>query len=257
MSLSTFSTFYYGHSVTSENNIIDFDEGGSPLIAEVAVGNYTLTDFAVAVRDALNTAGAFTYTVSIDRLNRLLTISATGNFNLLVATGAHLGTSAFPLIGFSGSDRTGLSSYQGNLSSGSEYLPQFVLQDYVPSENFKKAVSASVNESANGDVEVIKFGSVRFTEFNIMFITNLKTDGKLMRFNPTGVEDANDFLDYVTNAGPIEFMRDVSNRGVFESLRIESTQENKDGIDYKLRELYDRGVPNVFETGRLRFRVLS
>jgi len=161
------------------------------------------------------------------------------------------------MIGFAGADRTGFATYQGNLSSGSAYEPQYILQSHVPKENFKKTVSASVNESASGIVEIVRFGSVRFTEFNIQFITDRKTDGRLMKYNPSGVTAANSFMDYVTKVAPIEFMPDISVRNTFQTIQVESTPEHKDGIDYKLRELFDRGLPLIFETGLLRFRVLA
>jgi hypothetical protein len=158
MSLTTFSTLYYGHVVSADNNSIAFDEGGPELIAEIDVGSYTLTDYVLAVQDALNNTGALTYTATLDRVNRLVTISATGTFALLVSTGSTVGTSAYPMIGFSGTDRTAAATYQGNLGSGSEYRPQYILQDFIPSTNYKRNVLASVNESASGIIEVVRFG---------------------------------------------------------------------------------------------------
>jgi hypothetical protein len=114
-----------------------------------------------------------------------------------------------------------------------------------------------VNESASGIIEVVRFGNVMFTQFNIMYITNLPMDGKLIRNNPNGVSDLNLFMDYITNANPIEFMPDVSDRNTFQDLIIESTTLSKDGIEYKLKELYDKGLPNFFESGLLSFRVLN
>lgn len=257
MSLQTFSAFYYGHEVTSENNLIDFNEGGPDFIAEIDVGTYTLTQYAQAVQNALNDAGSNIYVVTLDRSTRTLTVSADNNFELLVATGVSTGTSAFPMMGFSGADRTGTDTYEGNLASGSAYYPQFILQDHIPQANFKRTVQAAVNESASGDVEIVRFGSVRFTQFNIMFITDLPMDDLVIKNNPTGVDDANAFMNYITKIAPIEFMPDISDLDTFEILKLESTPESKDGIDYTLKEEVQQKIPRVFRTGILVFRVLG
>ncbi len=257
MSIRTFSSFYYGHQVTADNNLIDFNEGGSDLIAEIEVGTYTLTDFLTAVQNAINDAGSQTYTISVDRTTRLVTIAASSNFSLLVSSGVSTGTSGFSLLGFTGTDRTGTNTYAGNIPSGSEYRPQFILQDHIPKENFKRTVQASVNESASGEVEVIRFGNVRFTQFNIKFITDKPMDQKLIRNNPTGVDDANDFMNYITQVVPIEYIPDVSDRNTFDKVQLDSTEQSKDGIDYTLKELLAQNLPGLYETGKLVFRVLS
>lgn len=257
MSLDTFSTFYYGHEITSDNNKIDFDEGFGERVAEIGVKTYSLSQFIVAVQDALNSAGSNVYVVTMNRNTRRITITADNPFDLLTTTGDHLGTSAFSLMGFSGADHTGGTTYTGSGPSGSEYRPQFILQDHIPPENFKKSVQATVNESASGVVEIVRFGSVRFLQLNIMYITNIPMDGKIIRSNPSGVDDANSFMDYITKIAPIEFMPDVSDKSFFNTIQLESTPQNKDGIDYTLKELYDKNLPNIFETGKLVFRVLD
>lgn len=257
MSLTTFSIFYYGHKITDENYLIDVDEGGGTFQVEIPVGSYTLTTFADILESALNDFGTLTYTVSVNRTSREITIAASAAFDLLVSSGPSIGTSAWSLIGFSGSDRTGASTYTGNLPSGSEYTPQFILQDHVPSSNRKRSVMSTVNESASGELEIVRFGSVRGVQFNIKMITDLPMDDKIILNNPNGVADANDFMDYVTDGNKIEFMPDRSDRSTFETLIIEKTPQSKDGIEYDLKEHYDKGLPNIFETGILQFRVTS
>lgn len=257
MSLDTFSIFYYGHSITDENYLLDVDEGSGDFQVELPVGSYTLTEFVDILESALNDAGTLTYTVSLTRASREITISATASFDLLVSTGPSVGTSAWSLIGFSGSDRTGASTYTGNLPSGSAYEPQFILQDHVPPENYKKSVMATVNESASGDLEIVRFGSVRGVQFNIKYATDIPMDGKIIKNNPSGVSDLNSFMDYITDGNKIEMMPDISDRSTFDTLIIESTQQSRDGIEYRLKELYDKGLPRFFETGVLSFRVIT
>lgn len=257
MSLETFSIFYYGHEVTSSNNTIDFDEGFGELTAELGPGKYTLTDFAKEIAAAMNEAGTKTYSATVDRSTRLITINSTGTFSFLISSGSTVGTSAFGLAGFTGSDTPTASSHTGNLASGSEYRPQFILQSHIPPENFKRTVNASVNESASGAVEVVRFGAVRFMQCNIMFITDKKMDGIVIKNNQSGVSSANAFMDYITRIAPIEFMKDISDRDSYLKIQLESTPQSKDGIDYTLKENYDKGLPGIFETGNLTFRVLG
>lgn len=71
---------------------IGFDEGGAPLLADVADGTYfwrgdgTAADMCLALKTALDAAGALTYTVTIATTG-VLTIAATGPFTLLWLTG--------------------------------------------------------------------------------------------------------------------------------------------------------------------------
>jgi len=97
--ITTLSTFYYGHRVNSLNKYIDFDEGGPELTAEIPVNDYTAEEYRSAIQDALNSVGALTYTVSLNRVTRKITIAGTGTFTLRTLTGTQAGSSAFTVIG--------------------------------------------------------------------------------------------------------------------------------------------------------------
>lgn len=263
--LKTRSLFYYGYSITSDNFQLDFNEGGGELTAQLNIGNYTLTEFVDELIRALNSTPtiANTYDVVVDRDTRIITISADGNFDLLVQTGSHAGTSAFSLAGFTGLDRTGAATYDGNIASGSEFRPQFFLQGYVDPTIFKKNVSASVNESANGEVEVVTFGEVSFTEFDIRFNTDTAQPngclggGSYIETSATGVPDLIAFMDNITKKNKIEFMKDRDDTSSFFKLILERTREDSAGIGYKLRERTDIGLSGYFDTGIIRFRVVN
>ena len=91
MSLNTMIKFYFGHNVTSSNSKLDFQEGaGSELTATLNVGDYSLTEYATELQRALNDAGALTFTVTVARATRYVTIAATGAFTLLAATGTNI-----------------------------------------------------------------------------------------------------------------------------------------------------------------------
>lgn len=257
MSLSTHSKFYYGFEVTADAYLLDFSEGAGELTAELDVGAYSLEDFADEISRAMNEAGALTYTVSVDRATRKITISAGSNFSLLVATGSHLGTSIFEAAGFTGADRSGAASYEG-AAAGSEYATQFVLQSYVGPDDFQDSTYGTVNKSASGKIEVVSFGEESFIEANIAFVTDrAQPSGGPIRNNASGVNNLRALMQYLITKGPLEFMPDESDPDTFHEVVLESTPDDARGLRYKLRELYGRGLPGFFETGVLKFRVTN
>lgn len=258
MALNTFSTFYYGHSVNSSNLKFNFNEGAGELTATIAIGSYTPTDFATQVQTALNAIGSFTYTVTFNRAARTITIATSdGNFSLLVSTGSENAVSAWSLMGFTGADLSGAMTYTGDTTTGSAYSPPFILQDYVTDEDWQQAAAASVNKTASGRVEVVKFGDETFYQMNIKYVNNnTQPDSLIIKNNATGVADLRTFMQYIVEKRPIEFMPDIDATSNFEKVLLESSPSNKDGTGYKLKELYDQGLPGYYETGTLVFRVV-
>jgi len=246
----------YGHTVTSQNLYLDFDEGSGELTAEVNPGKYSLTEFAQEVKRAIDDAGTLTYTVTIDRSIPSLTISAGATFELLTATGSHAGASVFSLSGFAGPNRVGLSSYSG-AQTGSVYHPQFKLQSYVSSDDLRSSVEASINESASGELEIVTFGTRKKVEFNFKLITNILMDGLIVKNNSTALGQTRLLMQYLITKSPFEMMYDEEDRNTFETLLLDSTTEDSKGTSYRLKEMYDRGLPNIFETGLMKFRVIE
>lgn len=257
MSLTTHSKFYYDYVVSDDALYIDFSEGASELTATLDIGSYSLTDFVAELSRALNAAGALDYTVTLNRTTRKITIAASGDFELLVSTGSHEGTSAFGLAGFSGADLTGEDSYEG-AAAGSAYTTQFILQSYVSPDDFQDSTYGSVNKSASGKLEVISFGTETFVEANLKYATNYEHGADApIRSNATGVADLRALMQYLTTKGPLEFMPDEDTPNTFYTVVLESTPDDNKGLRYKLKELYGQGLPGYFETGTLKFRVLE
>lgn len=255
MSLETFSKFYYGFEFDEDTQYIDFSEGGPQLTAEVTLGAYSPQQLAVEITTAMNAVGSFVYSCSFDNSDRTFTITGSAVFSLLVNSGTS-GAKAFPAFGFSGADRTGLLTYTG-ASSGSVYEPQFILQDHISTDNYQRLVMPSVNKSADGTVEVIRFGTEKFLQANIKFITNKVSDGKVIKYNPTGVDDALDFLQWLILKKPVNYIEDEIYPSTYQTMILDSTPDSKDGTGYKLKELYDKNLPGFFETGILVFRLLE
>jgi hypothetical protein len=260
MSLETIPIFYYIESITNDNlqlNFIEPNAAATELTANLNVGSYTLSSLGTEVARALNAAGQNTYAVTLDRDLRKYTISADDDFNLLVDTGTNSSSSAYSTIGFTGSDRTGGSSYQGD-AAGTVYEPQFYLKGYSPFSQNKGSTYTKVNEAASGtEIEVVTYGSKRTMEFTIDLITNLKGS-----VHYDGCEDidhvqaAKDFLDFITDKNKLEFMEDKSATSDFSAILLEATDVASDGSGYRLKNLYSRNLPKYFETGKLRFRQL-
>lgn len=251
------SAFYFTPDITSENNVIAFDEGGSEILATMVQGRYTLTTYLNEILRALNEVGSQIYSGSVDRATRIYTITAPGNFALRVSSGS-AGADAFANMGFVGADRTGASSYTGTVAVGSSYRPQFRLQNFVDFDHNQKKVGASVNRSASGQVEVIHFGVDRLMECTFNFITDIdQGEVSPIRTNLTGVADAEAFFEFATTKGLIEFVPDLTDPDEFRTCVLESTPESRDGIDFKLKELFMTGLSGYFTTGLLTFREIE
>lgn len=261
MTIQTRPCFYYGLEVTELNYAIDMDEGGPELQASLRQGFYTLEGLAVELQRALNAAGGtYNYFASVDRQNRLISITEenSNTFALNFASGSRNGITAAGLISFAAADQTGASAYTGTIPTGKTFEPQYLLQQYVGENDYQEAISATRNESSSGVVEICRFGTRKFVEFNITYQNNSasKNLGPI-EYNPTGKDDLVDFMQWVTVLGGIEMMDDRTDKTTFKSLLLEKTPISGTGTGYKLRELYGRGLPGFFETGLLRFRLLE
>jgi hypothetical protein len=259
MALGTFSKFYYGYEITSANNKFDFNEGASDLTATVDIGIYTPTDLAAELKLQLDAIGSKTYTVTFNRSARTFTIAAdSGTYSILINSGTNSTIGIYDMLGFTGSvDLTGVITYTSDSASGSEYKPQFWLQDYTAPTNWLEKNEASVNVSATGLVEVISFGDTQYLEFNMMFITDLAMDGRVIKNNPNGVANANTFMQFAIKRGEIEFMPDENTVATFYKVILDSTPDNAKATGYKLKEETGRNLPGIYTTGKLKWRVTT
>lgn len=256
MALHTFSKFFYDFVIDSDSETLPFDEGTGEVIAEITRGSYAPTVGLFNIASAMNNAGTQSYSITLDRATRLVTISATNPFDLLVATGS-VANNAFAKLGFTGSDRTGSNIYTGNLPIARVYYPQFKLQDYMPSSINVKSIDPTVRKTADGRVEVVRFGTERFVEMSIKYATNKPMDGRVIKNNPTGLDDLVEFMEHVITKAPVEFMPDEDLPNTYEILLIEKTADDKSGMAYSLDEQYKRNLPDIYETGKLTFRLIE
>lgn len=258
MSLRNHSKFIYGHIINDTNRYICFKEGVGPeKIAELPVGRYTLTKFTEIVASSLNTYSALDWAVTVDRSTRIITMTSSSTASILWASGSLFVQSPAEIAGFAVADQLNATSFVGSFASGTEYAPQFPLQDYTPSTNNKKMVNGVVSKSATGDqVSIQAFGVDRFMKCNIKWITNNPTDG-LLRFNPQAVEEAVAFMDYIVEKNPIEFIENELVPETFLRMYLESSASDSNGLAYELTEYTGQDAPGFFETGRLNFKIIN
>tara|TARA_R110000868_G_C10972548_1_gene770414 strand:- start:9999 stop:10772 length:774 start_codon:yes stop_codon:yes gene_type:complete len=257
MAIETRSAFIYGHTIDDDNSFINFTEDGIiELSATIEVGSYTITQFTDAIAKALNEVGDNNYTATLDRITRKISVSSDASFSFLVTTGSNISISAFPLMGFT-TDQTGLLTYEADEESGTYYTPQATLRRYKDSEDNQSSVQSKVNESSEGDIELVTYGTRTFTSFNIKYITDITgQSGNVAEDDPNGRLNANLFMRYIRLKRPIEFMPDRDTPSDFKSMFLEKTSQGADGTKYELQELYAEKLAFYFQTGTLLFRIL-
>tara|TARA_Y100001973_G_scaffold94519_1_gene146635 strand:+ start:329 stop:1087 length:759 start_codon:yes stop_codon:yes gene_type:complete len=251
--LSTMSKWYYGHYIDTTNNKIPFNDG-TDQVATLNVGDYTLTEFVTEISRALNAASSLTFTVSVDRSTRLITIAAGSTFELQTTSGTAV--NAFSLMGFSGADKTGADTYTGGAASGSEFKPQLKLQKYIDFGDEQIASYSNVAKSASGVVEVVSFGTDDFMTCEIAYQTNNNTTGSAIENQANGLDNLRTFLQYAVLKRKMEFIPDRDTPGTFTKTILESTNASGSGTGYRLNE-YLGSLPGFFSSGTLKFRKMS
>lgn len=259
MNLKTYPLIYWGYEIDETNNKLNFDEGSGELTATIPTGSYSFEQLMDAVKLALDAASILpqVYFVSAIRSSRKVQITSTANFSLLVSSGTLSGVAPWGLLGFTDGDLSGTNSYIGDSPSGDLYKPQFLLQDFLHPDQDVRFIESSINESANGDIQTVSFGQRRFMTFSLKFITDVPTDGVVIRYNPFGENDAIDFMKFIITKAPFEIMLDEANPNEFFTLLLESTDTSGDGTGYQLKPMIGNNLPDFYETGILRFRVVE
>ncbi len=255
MSIKTRSVFYYGHTVDDSNYAIDFTEGENTINAEMPVGDYSLSGFVAAIEVLLNKSGDNTYSVTLNRDSRFITITSSGEFGLLVGTGSSF--SMFGLMGFSGDDKPAAMFHIGSVGSGMEWRPQHILESYDPKENNLERISPSINESTSGEIESLFFGERVFIRFNAKLITNIEQKSRsIVEEDINGVGNAISFLTYITTKAKFEFMPDRDNRSDFVNVLLERIRGSSSGTGFMLEKMFGEAGQQYYETGLITMRVL-
>jgi len=114
-SVTTYRGLDHTVQVPTGGWLLDFNEGGPNLAAAIPAGEYSADELSAVIASAMTTAGTQTY--SVDYLpSKKYRISAGANFSLLVSSGPNVAppNDIFYTIGFTGADRTGAATYDGD-----------------------------------------------------------------------------------------------------------------------------------------------
>lgn len=256
--LENHSKFYYGWLITNTNKYIDFNDGAGVKTATLKVGYYSSSELMIEIKKKMDAQSSLDFTILFNRTTRKFTISSTSNFSLLFSTGPNAAQSTASLLGYTATDKTSASTYLAENVSGYEYKTQFYIQSYKDTSTNRKAIDGTVNKSASGVIEVIKFGNERFMEGEFLFITNIVQESiSIIRTNTKGREDFIQFIEWCTEKAPVEFIKIENDPSTFQTLVLESTPSDSKGLDYDLIEMYDRGLAQYYRSGVLKFRLTS
>ena len=257
MALNTYSAFYYGHTVTKNNRVLNFRDAGlvSPdqYAAFVDFGSFTLTNFGDKVAQAMNNLGNQEYTVSLDRATRKFTISADNNFELLLDSGSNKTISVFSLLGFTGNvDLTGSNTYTADSPSGDAYITQTPLKNFTDFDKNKEKAEAAVKTTPAGITEVVSYSTLERMKCDFPLITNYVPQ-RYIRETQTGVEELIHFMDYAINKAPMEVILDYKQPEIYTSCILDKTKKNRKGVGYELREKVKDSLPGYYELSGLEF----
>ena len=249
--LNTYSKWYFGHTIDSSNNILSFNDGSGDKTATLKLGDYTLTEFVTEIARSMNAASSVTFSASVNRSTRLITISAGSSFELSTASGS--AANPFGLMGFSGADKTGANTYTGSTASGSEFKPQMKLKGFIDFNDNQKSAYSSVAKSANGTTETVSFGDENMMVCDIIYQTNNNTTGSVIENQANGLDNLRTFMQYVTKKRKVEFIPNRDAPNTFTKCILESTQASGDGTGFRLNE-YLGTLPGFFSSGTLTWR---
>ena len=256
MSVKTRSQWYFGHSIDTNNFTLDVKIGAVNFECDLNAGSYTLTEFLLEAKRAIEANSPLIATFVVNRVTRIVTVTFDSTALIQPITGPRAGTSGWGLLGFT-TDRATDTVHISDTVTGKVYRPQDLLRDYVPSKHKKRAISSVKNEN-EFQVETIVFGKVNFSEANIVHITDIEqTKHSRVEQNLNGIDDAIEFIDNITDLKRVEFMEDRDSPQVFEKQILDSTRADRDGVGFELALMYGRGVVLYYETDRMTFRILE
>lgn len=250
MALRAKSLFLYGFEITTGNRSIDFktSAGGVEYQATLSLGQYTLTQLLSEIARAMKEADpAHTYTAIANRtynggLENRVSISTTGSYlSLLFGTGSRVSSSVSSLIGFTATDYTGLTSYNGSSTAGTALVPDYIAYSYLGPEFLRKNFG-SVNIAADGSKEAITFSVQRFFQGEWKYEPETKV---IAEWTP--------LMDWMIQQKPIEFTPQISSPTVFYEATLETTSDDGKGLGYAMKEMLPQ-FPFFYQTGNLKFR---
>lgn len=257
--INTHSSFLYGFDVTASNQYLDLVIASQNYSVAIQVGSYSAKELLTEIENTLNAVGtSLTFTVSMNRSTRIVTISADGSFDLLVNTGDNAASGIYSLLGVStASNFTSVTSVSGVTSVGTLYQTQFKLQDFVDQEDNRMSRFATVNKAASGKTTVISFGTDRVFEFSFKFLTDKTHASGPIRNQANALSNIRNLMRHCVQKKPLEFMPDEDTPNTYYRVILDSTSDSSDGTSYKIQEQYGRNLIGYYELNGCKFRIIE
>jgi hypothetical protein len=247
------SAFIYGYTVGDNQKTFYFNEGAGVQSFDVDAKGWALDDLRLEIQNRLNDNGNLSYSVTVNRTTRIFTISADAAFDLLPSESST--GSLFEVIGIT-SDKTGLLTYDSDVETGRVYLPQFPLEKYTEFINDIRPIAGAKSEAPSGATRGINFGLLKHMSCDFMFIADIEhRKDSPIESNPTGLQDARDFMDYCISFGGLEFFEDRTLLNSFQKCIQISNGKDKNGQGYKLDRVGK--LYTYFQIKNLTFREIK
>jgi hypothetical protein len=251
MALTSKTLILFGIEVDQYHTAIDFKavSGGPELKASIRQGYYSLTSLMSEISRAMQEVDEDNeYTVTADRtigggLYNRVTIASSGVFlSILFASGSRAGNSIAGVIGFTATDKTGSVSYQGSASTGTAYVPERIGYNYRGPDDLVKQDGVRT-VSASGVKEAIVFGVQQFVEIQFKYC---RTKTLLQSW-----------MKWATQQKKFEITPEITNPEIFYNVTLDKTPADSNGMAFELSEMLGLGLPNHWDTGLLRMRVVK
>lgn len=250
MALKNASLFLYNYQISATNQFISFATGAGEVppntrTATIPIGFYSLTSLCTAIASALTTADPLhTYTVTANRnvgggLQNRITIATTNSyFGIYFATGNP--SNPATLLGFTGADLTGATSYTGTLTSGTVLIPERVAYSYLPPSAMNKNFG-KLNVSASGLKEAIVFSIQQFIQAQFKHIPEANLSNWLL------------LIQWMIQQRAFEFTPDITVPNTFYQVTLE---EPNQGLELNLTEMLG-DFPFYYQTPLMKFRLVN
>ena len=250
MALSSKSLFLYGFEVTDENSSLDFkaSSGGSVLQATLTIGYYSLTSLMTEIVRAMEAVDPTNiYTVTADRTvvggtqNRV-TIATSGTFlSLLFSSGPRTASTCAELIGFNVADKTGATTYTGDFSSGTVFIPDRIAYQFIPIDVHNEVIG-KINISSIGVKETVVFSTQKYWQAQFKYIPKSEAENSWAPL-----------MLWMIQQRPIDFTPEIATPSTFYSGTLEKTPASGTALAFKFTEMLP-DFPDTYDSGVMTFR---
>lgn len=252
MALKNPSLFLYGLQITVNNQNITFGTNsgetpgsGTARTAIIPVGYYSLTGLAIAVAQAITNADpTHVYSCTVDRTNsggtqNRVTIATTNTYLSIYFNTGSVSNPA-TLLGFTGADLTGATSYTGSASAGTVLIPNQIGYSFLPTQAMQKNFG-SLNVSASGLKESITFALQSFWQVQFKYIPEATMEASWLPL-----------VQWLIQQREVDFTPDITAPTTVYTGTLEDPQN---GLEFNFTEHLSEGLPFEYATPLMKFRV--